>query len=47
MRPDDFWSLSYYEFISAIIALNPELNSSNEPFFDDEEQALLEQMKGW
>jgi len=47
MSPDQFWALSYREWIAVLIANNPELNSSSEPFFNDEEAALLEQMKGW
>jgi len=47
MSPDTFWALSYREFANILIANNPELKFIDEPFFNEEELELLEQMKNW
>jgi len=47
MSPEQFWALSYREFANILIYTNPALNSSTVEFFDEEELALLEQMRKW
>lgn len=46
MSTDSFWKMTFPEFVSAIISVNPDLAKYNKDFFDDEELAHLEKMKG-